>query len=45
MEITMSDLNVCISDIPAAFIAVSSLLSPKFPNAMSDESNIARGKA
>ena len=35
----------CSSDIPAAFIAVSSELSPRFPNAISEESRIAKGSA
>lgn len=41
----MSDLNACMSDIPAAFIAVSSLLSPRFPKVMSAESRMASGRA
>ena len=35
---TMSDLKVCISEIPAALMAVSSLLSPKLPKVISEES-------
>ena len=45
IEITMSDRNDCIKEIPAALMAVSSLLSPKLPKVMSDESRIANGKA
>ena len=47
MKITMtiSDLNACNSEIPEALMAVSSLLSPRFPNVMSDDSNMANGKA
>ena len=32
-------------EMPAALIAVSSLLSPRFPKVMSAESNMARGRA
>ena len=42
---TINGRNVCISEIPAALMAVSSELSPKLPKAISDESKIARGKA
>ena len=45
MAITTSGLKACISEMPAALMAVSSLLSPRFPKAMSEESSIARGKA
>ena len=41
----MSGRNVCISEMPAALMAVSSLLSPRFPNVMSDDSRMASGKA
>ena len=43
--IAISERNACISDIPAAFIAVSSELSPRFPKVMSAESSIANGNA
>ena len=43
--ITISDLKDCINEIPAALIAVNSLLSPKLPNVINAESNIAKGKA
>jgi len=33
------------SDNPALFMAVSSLLSPKAPKVMIEESSMARGKA
>ena len=42
---TISDRKACISDIPAAFIAVSSELSPMFPKVMSDERRMASGSA
>ena len=41
----ISDLKACISDIPAALMAVSSLLSPRFPKVISDDSRMASGKA
>ena len=43
--ITISDLKACINDMPAAFMAVSSLLSPRLPNAINDDNNMAKGKA
>ena len=42
---TINGLNACINDMPAALIAVSSLLSPRLPNAMSDDSSMASGRA
>ena len=45
IEITMSDRNDCIKEMPAALMAVSSLLSPKLPKVMSDESKMANGNA
>ena len=42
---TMSDRKDCMSEMPEALMAVSSLLSPRLPNVMSDESRIARGSA
>ena len=41
----ISERNACISDIPAAFIAVSSELSPILPKVIRDESNMASGNA
>ena len=41
----MSERIDCSSDIPAALIAVSSELSPRFPKVMSDERRIAKGRA
>ena len=41
----MSERNVCMSEMPAALMAVSSLLSPKLPKAISDDNRIASGKA
>ena len=41
----MSDLKACINEIPAALMAVSSLLSPKLPNVINDESKMASGNA
>ena len=45
MTMTTSERNACISDMPAALMAVSSLLSPKLPKAISDESRMASGSA
>ena len=45
MTITMSGLKVCISEIPAALMAVSSELSPRLPKAISDDRRMASGKA
>ena len=42
---TMSDRNDCRSEIPDALMAVSSLLSPRLPKVMSDESRMASGRA
>ena len=44
-EITISERNACMSDIPAALMAVSSELSPRFPNVMSDDRSMASGSA
>ena len=45
MVMTMSERMACISEMPAALMAVSSELSPRFPKAMSDERRMANGKA
>ena len=45
ITITISERKACISDMPAALMAVSSELSPKLPNAISDDNRMARGKA
>ena len=42
---TMSGLNAFISEMPAALMAVSSELSPRLPNVMSDASRMDSGKA
>ena len=42
---TMSERKDCMSDMPAALMAVSSELSPRFPYVMSEDSSMARGKA
>ena len=42
---TISDLKACISDMPAALMAVNSLLSPKLPKVISEDKRIARGRA
>ena len=42
---TMSERMVCMSEMPAALMAVSSLLSPRLPNVMSDDSSRASGNA
>lgn len=41
----ISDLKDCIRDIPAAFIAVSSQLSPKLPKVINEDSSMASGMA
>ena len=41
----MTPLKDFISDIPAAFIAVNSELSPRFPKVISDDNSTASGKA
>ena len=41
----MSERNDCISEMPAALMAVSSLLSPRLPKVMSEESRMASGNA
>ena len=42
---TMSERKVRMVDMPADLMAVSSLLSPKLPNVMRDDSKMASGKA
>ena len=42
---TISERKDCMSDMPAALMAVSSELSPRFPYVMSEDSSMARGKA
>ena len=37
--------KVCINEMPAALMAVSSELSPRFPNVMREERRMAKGKA
>ena len=44
-EAMMSPRRLFSSDMPDAFMAVSSELSPRLPSVMSDASNMARGKA
>ena len=41
----MRGLNACISDMPAALMAVSSQLSPKLPKVISEDSHMANGRA
>ena len=41
----MSERNACINEMPAALIAVSSELSPRFPKVMSEDKRIASGRA
>ena len=41
----MSDLKACISEMPAALMAVSSELSPRLPKVISEESRMAKGRA
>lgn len=41
----MSERKVRMVDMPADLMAVSSLLSPKLPNVMRDDSKMASGKA
>ena len=45
ITITIRGLNACISEMPAALIAVSSELSPRLPNTISELSRIASGRA
>ena len=45
MTIVTRERHACMSDMPAALIAVSSQLSPKFPNVINDERSIAKGNA
>ena len=42
---TMRGLKTCISEMPEALMAVSSLLSPRLPKVMSEESRMAKGNA
>ena len=41
----MSERKACISEMPAALMAVSSELSPRLPNVISEESRMASGRA
>ena len=41
----MSGRKVCISEMPAALMAVSSELSPRLPKVISADSRMANGKA
>ncbi len=43
--ITIKERKLCISDMPAALMAVSSELSPRLPKVISELSNIANGRA
>ena len=45
MAMTISGRKVCIREIPAALMAVNSLLSPKFPKVIKEDSRMARGNA
>ena len=45
IDTTMSDRKVCMSDMPADLMAVSSLLSPRFPKVMRLLRRMANGKA
>ena len=42
---TMSERMACMSEMPAALMAVSSLLSPRLPKVMSDDNSSASGSA
>ena len=42
---TMSERNDCMSEMPAALMAVSSELSPRLPKVISELSRMANGKA
>ena len=42
---TTNELKVRVSEMPADLMAVSSELSPRFPKVMSDDNNMASGKA
>ena len=43
--ITIRGLKACISEMPAALMAVSSELSPRLPKTISELSRMASGKA
>ena len=43
--ITINERMACMSDMPAALMAVSSELSPRLPKVISDESSMASGNA
>ena len=45
MLMAMSERKACINEMPAALIAVSSELSPIFPNVMSEDRSMANGRA
>ena len=45
LHTTTNELNVRVSEIPADLMAVNSELSPRFPKVISEESNMAKGKA
>ena len=45
MVMTMSERKACIREIPAALMAVSSELSPKFPKVIREERRMASGSA
>ena len=45
MTMTINGRKVCIREIPAALMAVSSELSPRLPKVINDDSRIASGKA
>ena len=45
LTMTINERKACISEIPAALMAVSSELSPRLPKAINDDSRIASGKA
>ena len=45
MLITIRERNACMSEMPAALMAVSSLLSPKLPKVISEDSSKANGRA
>ena len=45
MVMTVSERMACLSEIPAALIAVNSELSPRLPKVMSEDSRMANGNA
>ena len=45
VTMTTNERMDCLSEMPAALIAVNSELSPRFPKAISEDNRMAKGKA